>query len=999
MKKFSALVLLFAFTATFSVQAQIKINEIVASNSASHEDENGQSDDWVEIYNTSDVSINFGGMYVSDDPDEFDKWQIPTGQSAATTIAPGAYLILWFDEDTDQGPLHVDTKLSAGGEFVILTDKDGVTRIDSVSFGEQTEDIAWGRIPDGTGSFQFLTPTPGASNSGGQMQDQAEAPEFSLETGFYAGSQVVGITTPSSNAEIRYEVGGAVPTSNSTLYEGPITVDSSSVIRAIAIAPGLAASDVTTNSYFFDESHTIPVVSFVMEPDSLFDYEKGMYVIGDTAETTGSFPYFGANYYEEFEYPVHIEYIAENGAIEFEFSAGAGMAGNFSRGFHKKSFTINNNAEYGIDELEYELFPQNDYTNYDGFQLRAGAEERSRLLNELMYTINLQWGHKNAMQAYEPVILYINGKYWGIYNLQERKSDDFVESRYGYDDIDMIKDYDDVKDGSYDNYEDLLAVFQNESLSEPEFFALADSLIDLESFTDHWVYQVYTSHGDPNNLRYWRPQETGGKWHYISHDFDWWRNFDGEPGTYTDVFTSYLAEEPAGFWLIGRMIQNPTYREIFLNRLADMLNTAFEPSYMIGLIDSIDAAINPEMPRDIDRWDDNWETISGKNRTYSMEYFYYGLGADDYGLAVPYVLDYPARIYAEIKDTLQTDTVLVTLAQSTEGAIQLNSITPDISSEDWSGIYFENTSISLQASPQEGFEVDSWLVNGEVSGTGNMFNLPLTTNPVEIEATYRAVENDEIVINEINYNSSDEAEAGDWVELHNYSTTAIDVSGWVYKDEDDTHEFIIPDGVSISANGYLVLSNDTTAFKEIHPNVTFVKGEVDFGLAGGSDQVRIYNANGSLIDMVEYDDESPWPAEADGTGYTLSLKAIDSDNSLAASWEASSELGGTPGASNDGIINSNEKNNETPRAFTLNQNYPNPFNPTTKITFSLAKAGPVQLSVYNMLGQEVQKLVNEPMNSGDHTFTFYARNLPSGVYIYRLTSGKLSETKKMILLK
>ncbi len=280
-----------------------------------------------------------------------------------------------------------------------------------------------------------------------------------------------------------------------------------------------------------------------------------------------------------------------------------------------------------------------------------------------------------------------------------------------------------------------------------------------------------------------------------------------------------------------------------------------------------------------------------------------------------------------------------------------------------------------------------------------MFNLPLTTNPVEIEATYRAVENDEIVINEINYNSSDEAEAGDWVELHNYSTTAIDVSGWVYKDEDDTHEFIIPDGVSISANGYLVLSNDTTAFKEIHPNVTFVKGEVDFGLAGGSDQVRIYNANGSLIDMVEYDDESPWPAEADGTGYTLSLKAIDSDNSLAASWEASSELGGTPGASNDGIINSNEKNNETPRAFTLNQNYPNPFNPTTKITFSLAKAGPVQLSVYNMLGQEVQKLVNEPMNSGDHTFTFYARNLPSGVYIYRLTSGKLSETKKMILLK
>ncbi|MEQ8525089.1 lamin tail domain-containing protein [Gracilimonas sp.] len=997
MKRPLSIVLLLLITFV-PAHAQIKINEIVASNGSSHADENEENDDWVEIYNAGSVSINFGGMYVSDDPEEIDKWQIPTNQAASTTIAPGEYLILWFDEDTDQGPLHVDTKLSAGGEFVILTDKDGSTRIDSVSFGEQTEDVSWGRTPDGTGTFKFLNPTPAASNNGSQIEEQADTPTFSLESGFYAGSQVIGISASSENAEIRYTTGGAVPTESSTLYEGPITIDTSSVIRAIAIESGLAASPVATNSYFFEDPHTIPVVSFVMEPDSLFDYEKGMYAIGDTAETTGSFPYFGANYYQEWEYPVHLEYIAESGAIEFEFDAGASIAGNFSRGFHKKSFTINNNAEYGVDELEYELFPQNDYDKYDGFQLRAGAEERSRLLNELMYTINLQWNHKNAMQAYEPVILYINGKYWGIYNLQERKSDDFVESRYGYNDIDMIKDYDEVKDGNYDAYEDLLNIFQDESLSEPEFFTLADSLIDLESFTDHWIYQVYTSHGDPNNLRYWRPQEMGGKWHYVSHDFDWWRNLDNEPGTYLPVFTNYLSEEPAGFWLIGRMIQNPTYREIFLNRLADMLNTAFKPDYVIGLIDSIDTAINPEMSRDIERWNDGWETISGKNREYSMEYFYYGLGEADYGLAVPYVLDYPGHIYAEIQDTLNTDTVRVTLVQSTEANVQLNSISPDISEENWSGLYFENTSITLQANPNLGLELEAWLVDGEVAGTGNQLSLELGTAPVEIEASFREIQNDEIVINEINYNSSDDAEAGDWIELYNYSSNAIDVSGWIYKDEDDTHEFVIPSGVTIAANGYLVLSNDTTAFREIHSEATFVKGEVDFGLAGGSDQVRIYNSSGSLIDTVEYDDESPWPTEPDGNGYTLSLKNFDLDNTLAASWEASSEPGGTPGASNDGLINSIE-DDELPKAFSLNQNYPNPFNPTTNISFNLTNAGKVTLSVYNMLGQEVQKLVNEPMNSGAHTITFDAKQLPSGVYIYRLTSGKMSETKKMILLK
>ncbi|MBO6584515.1 MAG: lamin tail domain-containing protein [Gracilimonas sp.] len=998
MKKFFSTVLLLMIALSTSAFAQIKINEIVASNASSHADQNGDNDDWVELYNAGSVSVNLAGMYVSDDSSQLDKWQIPSGQSATTTISPGEFLILWFDKETEQGALHVDMKLSADGEAVILTEPDGETLIDSVSFGAQTTDIAWGRVPDGSGTFKFLNPTPEASNNGSQISEQAEKPAFSLESGFYSGSEVIGISSATENAEIRYEIGGSAPTPNSPLYENPITVDSSSVIRAMAFAPGFAASEIATNSYFFEDPHTIPLVSFVMEPDSLFDYDKGMYVIGDSSEASDDYPWFGANFWEEWEYPVHIEYMKPGGSVEFEFDAGASIGGNFSRAFPKKSFIINNNADYGIDELEYELFPENDYDTYDGFGLRAGAEERSRLLNELMYTINKQWGHKNAMQAYEPVAMYINGKYWGIYNLQERKNDDFVESRYGYDDIDMIKDYDEVKDGTYDAYQELLDVFQDESLTEPEFFIMADSLIDLESFTDHWIYQVYSSHGDPNNLRYWRPQTVDGKWYFISHDFDWWRNLDNEPGTYIPVFTQYLKKDPAGFWLIGRMMQNPTYREIFLNRLADMLNTAFKPDYMISLIDSIDTAINPEMPRDIERWDEGWYDNSGPT-DYSMEYFYYGLKEEDYGLAVPYVLDYPDFIYAEIQDTLQTDTVRVHLAQTSEGSIQLNSITPDLSSQDWSGIYFEGTTITLEVTPEPGLELEHWLVDGEQAGQNNVLTVELGTTPVEIEAAFQPVVNDEIVINEINYNPSDDFDAGDWIELYNYSETTIDLSGWVYKDEDDEHEFVIPNGTSIASGGYLVITNDTAAFKQLHPNAEFVKGEADFGLSGSGDQVRIFNPNNSLIDFVEYNDEEPWPLEADGNGATLALIDYELDNSLAESWMASKETGGTPSASNDGVINSSEEDGNAPKAFALHQNYPNPFNPTTRISFSLAKASSVEIIVYNMLGQEVKKLMKEPMKSGEHTLTFDARNLPSGVYIYRLTAGKFSETKKMILLK
>ncbi|HCI70320.1 MAG TPA: hypothetical protein DHV30_06860, partial [Balneola sp.] len=239
-----------------------------------------------------------------------------------------------------------------------------------------------------------------------------------------------------------------------------------------------------------------------MEPDSLFDYDKGMYVIGDSSETNGQYPFFGANFWEDFQYPLNIEYMNEFGNPEFEFMAEAEIGGNFSRGFPKKSFIINNNDRFGLDRLNYPLFPENDYEEYDGFSLRAGAEERSRLLNELMRTINIQWNHKNAMQSYKPAALYINGQYWGIYNIYERKNDDFVESRYGFNDIDMIKDYDEVTDGDAIAYDALIDNFNDETLSGDAFFEYAQSVIDFDSFTDHWIYQLYTSHGDPNNVRY-----------------------------------------------------------------------------------------------------------------------------------------------------------------------------------------------------------------------------------------------------------------------------------------------------------------------------------------------------------------------------------------------------------------------------------------------------------------------------------------------------------------
>ena len=141
------------------------INEFLASNDAAYADENGGFDDWFELYNGTEAAINIGGMYVSDDLTDLTKWQIQDTDSTLTIVQPGEFLLIWADGEMEQGVLHVDFKLSSGGEDLAITNVDGVTIIDSYTFGGQTTDVSVGRIPDGTNSWStFDTPTPGASN-------------------------------------------------------------------------------------------------------------------------------------------------------------------------------------------------------------------------------------------------------------------------------------------------------------------------------------------------------------------------------------------------------------------------------------------------------------------------------------------------------------------------------------------------------------------------------------------------------------------------------------------------------------------------------------------------------------------------------------------------------------------------------------------------------------------------------------------------------------------
>ena len=142
------------------------INEFLASNDYCCTDESGDYDDWVELYNDSNESIDLGGMYFTDTPGDDNPYLIPDTNPSESTISPGGYLILWCDDDQEQGVLHLSKKLKASGESIILIDKDGTTVIDSLTFGSQTTDISMGRNTEDQDEWIFFeTPTPGSSNN------------------------------------------------------------------------------------------------------------------------------------------------------------------------------------------------------------------------------------------------------------------------------------------------------------------------------------------------------------------------------------------------------------------------------------------------------------------------------------------------------------------------------------------------------------------------------------------------------------------------------------------------------------------------------------------------------------------------------------------------------------------------------------------------------------------------------------------------------------------
>lgn len=905
--------------------------------------------------------------------------------------------------------LHTNFKLSSEGETLIITNPQG-NRIDSSTFGMIGSDVSFGRQPDGSNFwYLFSNPTPGDSNTTQGYTGITSEPIISISGGFYSSAININITPGLTGGTIHYTLDGSEPDQASQIYTATIQIPSTKVLRVKVFNTGMLPSKTVTNTYLINFNTQLPVISLSTNPLNLFDEEFGIYTLGDSAES--SFPYFGANFWKDWERPVHVDYFENDGTANgFSLDAGVQIFGGWSRGHPQKSLAIFARGRYGYSAIDYKLFDDLPFTQYQSFVLRnSGNDWNSTMFRDGLMT-NIVDDVDIDKQKFKPAVLFINGQYWGIHNIREKVNEHFLaqHNNVNADSLDLLESFAQLIQGDSSDYLALHSFIENNSMINASNYEFVKSKIDVNNFIKYFVSQIYFANTDwpGGNIKYWR-KNAAGKWRWILFDTDFGFGLF-EPNPFMHNSLEFATAPNGPNWpnppwstlFLRKLLDNQSFKNDFINCFADFSNTVFKSSAVINKINYFKSVIESEIPRHIQRWNafnlDGWLSniqvlwnFANQRLTYMQVHFIQKFGLS--GIAA----------------------VNLSISDTSMGYIKLNSLLVDQSS--WSGKYFKGVPINIIAQPKKGFRFVGW----EGDNTSNEDSLIITLNSMinliavfEIDKNYSIPK---IVINEINYNSSLAFNPQDWIEFYNNSDTSVNISSWIFRDSEDIHNYVIPEGTILGAREFIVLCSDDTLFHPLFPEVQNYIGNFNFGLSGGGELLMLLDNNLNVIDSLTYDDTNPWPSEADGHGPTLSLLNPNLENHLPQSWAPSIGYG-TPGRVNDVFVNVDDKEYIQPSTYSLMQNYPNPFNPSTIIGYSISKNSYVLLRVFDVIGNEITTLVDEYKPAGIYEVEFNiaqsnsSRSLPaiaSGVYFYQLKIGNTSigseqsfiRTKKMLLIK
>lgn len=625
----------------------VLISEVCAHNVHAAYDDNGEyGADYIEIYNPTNKTINLKGYGLSDDKRSLMKYVF-----GDISVEPGEAVIAWCSDNKDdvskysEGYVPVDVhglgfKIS-NGEACLLTDPYGKILSYVPVPGDLSDDEVLAVSYSDLKTYTITYPSPYYVERRHTPRKNIvlSDPVFSADGGWFSKDIEVELT--SKEGVIHYTLDGTDPDEESSVYDGPIKitdrsseknvysaidgisndnrylpdyeVDKGTVIKAICISDK-GVSNVVTRTFFvgLDEDlyRDMPIISLTVSPEDFFDYYKGIYMIGnvydrytakyDKDDRERDFSYYHANYAMEgrgWERRAQIEYFDENHNAAYDKSLGIRIHGGWSVALNQKSFNIYSRQEYDGQQYFGYDFLDNGYS-YDSLCLRSGGGGEDLYVTKMRDVFHQSLLENRAVgtQKGVPCVLFLNGEYWGLYNIQERVSENYVSIHYGVDpeNVAILKksygkyDTDEENSGFLAQYLDILKFTEENDLSDGENYEYIKKVIDVRSAADYYAAEIFLGNSDAyyNNVALWRcrketDSEYGdGRWRWLLYDLDDTASLD--EGMNTADVDSFLY---GNWWtdtgplvddrLFASLIKNDEFKKLFVESMMDMINNNF----------------------------------------------------------------------------------------------------------------------------------------------------------------------------------------------------------------------------------------------------------------------------------------------------------------------------------------------------------------------------------------------------------------------------------------
>ena len=621
---------------------------------------NKQFDDWIELFNDDNNSLNISGYYLSDDENNSKKWRIPEG----TSIQAEGFLLFWADSLNQQN--HTNFKISASKGILLLSDKNGTT-IDSIRYKKQKSNISTTKKDK---NIYFCEPTPKQTNTTTfSLSTKSKKPTFSLLGGIYPLTQTLNLTTL-NNATIYYTLDGSIPTKESNVYTGSIMISQSTPVRARALEKNKLLSGVRSHTYLIGEKISLPVMSLSIDDDYLYDDTIGIY----------------KNFTTDWMRAGNIE-LFKDGVSQFSKNVAVRISGDGSRKLAQKSIAIFMKDAYGSKTLKYPLFaykPQ--IQEVKSFILRNSGNDwgMTMLRDGLTQTIAKDIDNIDFF-SYEPAVLFINGAYHGICNIREKPNENYIQANHGVNSKDVIL-LDNTIDAEYKKIRDFA---RQNPMNITQNYAYIESQVDIDELIKYEIMEIFVGNNDwpRKNTRYWKENKAGSKWRFFLYDTDLsYARISADTAQLNNFKVASLSS--TGNTIYRNLLNNPEFVNRFTSTFSTYLNTILLSQNTVHILDTLSQKIAPEIPRHFQYWHQrSWNKSVDKVRNYLLQR----------------VSSIKSHMQAEFALGLGEHTLAITKAQN--GKILIDGITLN---QDYNGTYFHNAILKLQAIPDAGYQLGSW---------------------------------------------------------------------------------------------------------------------------------------------------------------------------------------------------------------------------------------------------------------------------------------------------